>query len=416
MIPSFLLLIGVGGIGLIDYFYRSTLTSRERNRFIGNWTAFLFFLVSIWEWSYWYQTKEVVALGRGLLALLGIGVAFWSRINRLGKKGSWFYIKWVASWVGFSVALTFSRKDFLILFLGWEWGWFWFIHLVGYYSNLPGNRALSFKLHGVSLITSGLIGFGFYALPSENAAIAVFCFLIGWGFRLAVVPFYFWGLRALDVSPLGIFFTTAVFLAQCFFGLEFKANLTYIGDIQVSWERGLWFLSVANLALATLLLFWQRSLKQWLFFLYLLQNGWVFFLLAQPQTQVSANFCILVAVINLGLWAIVSKVAQQTEGQDAIVNFVCLVDRDKVLGLGFLIFISCLVSLLAVSSITFLFSSRLGQIVAAITFFSILACFQILKKILIRQPDIGKFKLDWSEKIFFILLIGFLFFGMQRFI
>ena len=416
MISSFFLLLGVVGIGLIDYFYRSTFSRRERNQFRGKGTALLFFLVSIWEWSFWYQTREMVALERGMLALLGGGVAFGSRINFLGKRGNLFYGKLVASWIGFSVALTCSRKDFLILFLGWEWGWFWFIHLIGYYSKVPGNRALSFKLHGVSFLSSALIGFGFYALQSENALVAVFCFLIGWGFRLGVVPFYFWALRALDVSPIGIFFTTVVFLAQCFLGLEFKLNLTYLGEIQASWERGLWFLSLANLILATLFLFRQRSLKQWLFYLYLLQNGWFFFLLLNPQVQVGMNFCILVSIINLGLWSIVLKVTQQTEGHDAIVNFVSLVDRDKVLGLGFLFFVFCLISLLVVSNLTFLFNFSAGPAIIVVVCFSILACFQLLKKMFMHQPGIGKFKLDWSEKIFFISLIGLLFFGVQKMI
>ena len=415
MISALFLFLGVIGLGLVDYFYRSTQSNRDRNQFNSNWSTFLFILVAVWESTYWHRTQEIVALARTLLALLGSGIAFCSRNNRLGKRSRIFYGEFAASWIGFSIALTLSRDNFLILFLGWEWGWFWFIRLVGFYHKIPENRLFTRILFGISFLTSILIGFGLYGIYySWGGALAAFCFLVGWTFRLGIVPFYFWGFHAINISFVGLFFTSVIFIAQSFIGFEIDSRVKQLDMvIQQSWERGLLFLSVGNLFISTLFLFWQRSLKQWLFFLYLLQAGWFMFLLSQPRTWMDADFCILVVTLNLGFWAILLKIAYY-KGRDSLLDFMGLMDHSYFLGISFSIFIIILMGLFVRNSLIFLFHSRLGYIMATITFFSLMACFQMLKKIVIRKVEVDKFKLDWSEKLFFLLLIGILFFGVQR--
>lgn len=391
MISALLLWLAVIGLGIYDRFYRSTFSNRERNRWMGNLTAFLFILVVGWEWSYAYRMEgdADAALIRGFLALLGGGVAFLGRNGRLGKRGAIFYVELVASWIGFSVALVSFKQDGLFLFLGWEWGWFWLIRLIGFHYKIPENRSFRKMMHRIGFLITLCLGLGLYGIVMGwHQKFAIVCFLIGWGFRLGIVPFYFWGFRAVSISPIGIFFTTVVFVVQVILGgIVFSENLImaqFDADIARSWEgfeRGLLFLSGVNLMGATILLFWQRSLRQWLFFLYLFQCGWFLFLVSQRQWGNAIFFCWLAAFINLGLWGVVLKVGQQNEGSDAVAHFIGLVNRHKILGMGFCLLLASLISLLAAQSFIFLSGVTLQKVVAGITFLSLIALFLMLKKI-----------------------------------
>ncbi|MEZ5405118.1 MAG: hypothetical protein R3F23_02765 [Verrucomicrobiia bacterium] len=391
MISALLLLLGTLVVGGYDYRYRATLLKRERNRWLGRWVAGLFVLVAGWEWFYAYRVGEEAAWARGCLAFLGAGAAFFAKDARLGKRGAIFYGKLVTSFLGFSVALTLTwfGKYPWILFLGWELGWFWLIRLIGFHHKISENRFFRKVMHALGFLTTLCLGLGLYGIVTGwHQKFAIFCFLIGWGFRLGIVPFYFWGFRAVSISPVGIVLTSMAFFAQAFLGgtvlrdymipIQFDESMA---DLWIALRQGLLFLSGINLVAATILLFWQRSFRQWLFFLYLFECGWFLFLVSQQQWGNAVFYCFLLAVMNLGLWGGVLKVGQQNEGSDAIIHFVGLVDRNKILGMGLCLLLTVFVSLVAAQSFIFLFGTRWQQAVAVIALFGLAAIFQMLKKI-----------------------------------
>ncbi|MBX7157158.1 MAG: hypothetical protein K1X66_02050 [Verrucomicrobiae bacterium] len=389
MISALLLLLGTLVVGGYDYRYRATLLKRERNRWLGCWVAVLFILVAGWEWFYAYRVHEGAAWARGCLALLGAGAVFFAKDARLGKRGAIFYGELVASWIGFSAALTELGGNPLVLFLGWEWGWFWLVRLIGFHRKISENRFFRKVMHALGFLTTLCLGLGLYGIVTGwHQKVALFCFISGWGFRLGIVPFYLWGFRAVSISPIGIFFTTVAFVAQVVLGgvvlSDYMIPAQFDADSEHLWQgfqQGLLFLSWVNLIWATILLFWQRSLRQWLFFLYLFECGWFLFSLSQRQWGSAVFSCFLSAVINLGLWGVMLKVGQQKEGSDAVIHFVGLMDRSKILGMGFCLLLGIFISLMMAQSFIFLFGTRGQQGVAVIAFFGLAAIFQMLKKI-----------------------------------
>ena len=304
-----------------------------------------------------------------LIVLLAAGLAVLLSVDYLEREGILipeFHVLVLFAAVG--MMLLAGGEDLFVIFLGLE------LMSVSVYvlsgidrrSKVGGEAALkyfllgafasAFFLYGIALLY-GATGTTKLALiaaqiqplrlqghPMLLAGIALL--LIGFGFKVAAVPFHMWTPDVYDGAPTPVtgFMATAVKAAA--FAALVRVLLEAFGGIHVVWEQVIWWLAAVTMVVGNLVALAQRSVKRMLAYSSIAHAGYLLTALVAGSTAGAAAFLFYLpfyTLMTMGAFALLALKGRGGERDVLIDDLAGLAESHPWIALGMTV---CMLSLL----------------------------------------------------------------------
>jgi len=216
---------------------------------------------------------------------------------------------------------------------------------------LLGAFATGFLLYGIALIygatgTTNL--FAIVAAVREGGlvdhpllTIGMGLLVVGFGFKIASVPFHMWTPDVYEGAPTPItgFMSTAVKAAG--FAALVRVFLGALGDLQSTWAPIFWVMAVLTMTVGNLAAIAQDNIKRMLAYSSIAHAGYLLIALvaAGPSGLTGLLFYLLAyAFMNLGAFAVVVAFEQREDRHLLIEDYSGLGFRYPMLGLALALF------------------------------------------------------------------------------
>ena len=269
----------------------------------------------------------------GTIMLLGAIGAVLLSLGYLGREKIWlpeYYVLLLFATIG--MLLMGGAADLLVIFLGLETMSVAVYVLAGIKRNSPysaeaalkyfllGAFASGFLLYGIALVygatgTTNLTGIALQLATSNLIAdrapmlvTGIGMLLIGFGFKVAAVPFHMWTPDVYDGAPTPITGFMAAAVKAAGFAAFVRVFVTAFGEAGEIWQSAVWVLAAITMIVGNLVALSQRKLKRMLAYSSISHMG--FFLLGilsvEPNGYSSSLFYILVyAVMSAGAFGMI---------------------------------------------------------------------------------------------------------------
>jgi NADH-quinone oxidoreductase subunit N len=202
---------------------------------------------------------------------------------------------------------------------------------------LLGSFSSAFFLYGISFAYGAVgstnldrIGMVVAARAGSESGLiilALVLLLVGFGFKVAAVPFHMWTPDAYQGAPTIVtgFMSTAVKAAA--FAAFARVFLSTLEPLRPQWAPVLWTLSAATMVLGTLAAVAQTNVKRMLAYSSIAHGGYLLIAMvaANQVGKAAILFYLLVyAVTNLGAFAVIALLATRDAPHDQVSDFVGL--------------------------------------------------------------------------------------------
>jgi NADH-quinone oxidoreductase subunit N len=273
-----------------------------------------------------------------------------------------YYVLILFSTLG--MMLMAAGTNFLTIFLGLETMSISVYVLAGIKRNDPksvesalkyfilGAFATGFFLYGVALIygatgSFSLKGIASYVSASGEAGrtplliIGIALLTIGFGFKVATVPFHMWTPDVYEGAPTSItaFMATGI-KAAAFAGLV-RVFFSALGPFQPDWTAIMWLLSVATMTIGNIVAISQSNIKRMLAYSSIAHAGYllVAFTAGNDLGTSSILFYLLAyAFMNIGAFAVVILLGKKGEENISIADYAGIGFRYPLLAASMTIF------------------------------------------------------------------------------
>jgi NADH-quinone oxidoreductase subunit N len=326
---------------------------------------------------------NVVLCVTGILTLL-MSMDYLSSIR---VEGGEYYVQFLLAVLGMMVMA--QANDLVILFLGLELMSISVYVLAGIWRPdlrsseaalkyfLLGAFASGFLLFGIAMaygafgtvlldpIASQLAHLSIDQRPLALAAVALL--LIGFGFKIAAVPFHSWAPDVYEGAPTSVTALMAVGVkAAAFAGLA-RVFLHALGALAIDWSGIVWLLAALSMTVGNVAALGQRNIKRMLAYSSIAHAGYLLVGLVAADTQGGAAvlFTVLVyGLMSLGAFAVVIAVGRRGEPNEDLADYAGLGFRYPFLGFCMTVFMLSLSGIPLFAGFTskfFLFSAAIGQ-------------------------------------------------------
>ena len=306
-----------------------------------DWLAFVF--------------KSIALVGAGVTALLAMDT------EKLGKRGE-FYILLLTATIG--ISLMGASADLIMLFLAIETTSIPLYVLAGFMKDDDKSTEAGFKYLLFGALTSAIMLYGFsllygftnttdlYALAQGLAAgelggpavlIAALLVLVGFGFKVSIVPFHFWAPDVYEGAPTPVtgFLSTASKAAG--FAVLIRVLLAVFpgsgGGIDPTLVVILSVLAAFTMTLGNLVALAQTNIKRMLAYSSIAHAGYILLgVVASNELGIAAAVFYVVAYLltNLAAFGVVIVVSRAV-GSDEIAAYSGLSRRNSSLALIMLV-------------------------------------------------------------------------------
>jgi NADH-quinone oxidoreductase subunit N len=242
--------------------------------------------------------------------------------------------------------LMAAAGDLIIIFLGLETMSIAVYALVGFLRRdarsseaalkyfLLGAFSTGFLLYGIALVygATGTIRLGPVGtvLATGMASnpillLGLGMLLIGFGFKVAAVPFHMWTPDAYEGAPTPVTAFMAVGVKVAAFAGFLRIFLVHLGPISAQWSEVLWVLAVLTMTVGNLIALVQSNIKRMLAYSAIAHAGYVILGMAAASSH-QAGGAILYYLLGysfttLGAFAIVIALERHGEARDQISDF-----------------------------------------------------------------------------------------------
>jgi len=227
---------------------------------------------------------------------------------------------------------------------------------------LYGALASGVMLYGFSLfygmtgsVDLATIATSLSASP-PNAVVVVFAILlmlVGFGFKIALVPFHQWSPDAYEGAPTPVTAFLSVGPKAAGFAVLVRVLVVALPAYNISWTAILALIAIITMTLGNLVALWQKDMKRMLAYSSIAQAGYILIGLAawtaNPGglgSSVSAMMFFLFAYVftNLGAFAVAIAVENKT-GSSKIADYAGLIRRSPFMAVALLVFFLSLVGI-----------------------------------------------------------------------
>jgi NADH-quinone oxidoreductase subunit N len=366
IIPEILILILAGLILIFDLVWPD-----DRKRNLGWLTAggLVFILILTLVIAHPGSTSQLAWgnlinfdwLGTTFILLFIFGAAitalFAMEVENLGNKGE-FYILMLISTIGMSLMAT--SADMIMLYLAFETTSIPMYILAGFFKHDDKSTEAGFKYLLFGALTSAMMLYGFSLLYGfsgttnllEFAKIVksgvmspfvlisgLFLVLIGFSFKISIVPFHFWAPDVYEGAPTPVagFLSTASKAAG--FGVLVRVLMVAFPSLSANWQMIVAILAAITMTVGNLIALTQKNIKRLLAYSSIAHAGYILIGVASDSELGLASvilYLIVYLLTNLAAFGIVVTV-WKTTGSVEISDYAGLSRRSPGLGLAMLV-------------------------------------------------------------------------------
>ena len=232
-----------------------------------------------------------------------------------------------------TVGMMFMAKanDLMIVFLGLETLSISIYVLVGFLrTNVKSNEASlkyfllgafssGFLLYGIALIygatgTTKLPDIARYIentphlLSNPMLLASIGLLIVGFGFKMALVPFHMWTPDVYEGAPTSITAFMSVGVKAAAFSVFLRVFLTSFPAFRVDWTMILWVLAVVTMTLGNIVAISQENIKRMLAYSSIAHAGFILVAMTAGGYMATASimyYLMAYTVMNLGAFAVV---------------------------------------------------------------------------------------------------------------
>ena len=298
-----------------------------------------------------------------------------------------YYVQVLLAVVG--MMLLAAATDLIVLFLGLELMSISVYVLAGIWRPelrsseaalkyfLLGAFASGFLLYGIAMAygafgttTLAPIAMQLDTLTAEQrplALAAVGLLLVGFGFKVAAVPFHAWAPDVYEGAPTSVTALMAVGVKAAAFAAFTRVFLHTLGTMAVDWSGTLWILAVLTMTVGNIAALVQRNIKRMLAYSSIAHAGYLLVGMVGGGEDGGAAvlFTLLVyALMTTGAFAVVIAIGRRGEPNEDIADYAGLGFRYPFLGGCMVVFMLSLAGIPSLAGFTgkfFLFSAAVQK-------------------------------------------------------
>lgn len=284
-----------------------------------------------------------------IAAAVTIGMSL-DYVSDMGLAGAEYYSLVLFATIG--MMLMAVAGDLIIIFLGLETMSIAVYALVGFMRRDPrsneaalkyfllGAFSTCFLLYGIALIYGAT---GTIKLDPIRAALSgamatnpylllgLGMMLIGFGFKIAAVPFHMWTPDAYEGAPTPITAFMAVGVKLAAFAGFMRIFMVHLGPVSAHWTMVLWVIAAITMTLGNVVAIVQDDIKRMLAYSAIAHAGYIMVGMA-ASANIEAGGAILYyllgyAFTNLGAFAVVVALERRGEEHDKIADYRGLARR-----------------------------------------------------------------------------------------
>jgi NADH-quinone oxidoreductase subunit N len=219
---------------------------------------------------------------------------------------------------------------------------------------LLGAFASGFLLYGIALIYGatgttniGLIGaqVGFMGSPSTMLLVGVALLIVGFGFKIAAVPFHMWAPDVYDGAPTPVTAFMATGVKAAAFAALFRVMIQAFAAVP-AWHDIVWWLAVVTMIGGNLFALGQRSLKRMLAYSSVAHAGYLLVAVTAGGRAGTSAFIVYViayTLMSFGAFAVLAAKGRAGESDVTIDDLAGLAGKRPWLAFALAI---CMLSLL----------------------------------------------------------------------
>ncbi len=317
---NFYALLSLTGVLLSGFIVFSNFGNPAVSAFSGSWV----------DDNYARMFKAIFLLGTGMTILLSVR---YTRDEEMAQ-GEYYFLLLFAT-VGM-MAMA-GGADMMTIFLGLELLSICLYVLAGMTRNravsveasmkyfILGSFATGFLLYGMVLIygatgTTSLIGIG-NSIERENLnttylLTGMVLLLVGFGFKMAVVPFHMWTPDVYEGASAPVTAFMSVGPKAAAFAAFVRVFLEALPSLQTNWTNLLWIVSVLTMTVGNVIALKQESVKRMLAYSSIAHVGYILIgLVAIDKQGIAAMIFYLLAYafMNIGAFGVVVLIARKGE-------------------------------------------------------------------------------------------------------
>jgi NADH-quinone oxidoreductase subunit N len=285
----------------------------------------------------------------------------WDYVRRTRINQAEYYALVLFATVGMIVMA--ASNDLITIFLGLELMSLALYVLVGFRrTHLESNEAAlkyfllgafasGFLLYGIALLygATGTTGLGRMATFLSDSPlqanplliVGVVLLLVGFGFKVAAVPFHMWTPDAYEGAPTSVTAFMSVGAKAAGFAALLRVALKVLGDIHIDWAPLLAWVAILTMTVGNVTALLQTNLKRMLAYSSIAHAGYVLVAVVAggPAGASAALFYLVVySVTNLGAFGVLTLLGREQEERVQIADLAGLGFRRPLLGIAMTVF------------------------------------------------------------------------------
>lgn len=298
----------------------------------------------------------LILFAAAMTALMSVEYA-----GEMGLAGAEYYA--LIMFAALGMMLMAAADDLIVIFLGLETMSISVYALAGFMRRDPrsseaalkyfllGAFSTGFLLYGIALIygATGSIKLGpieaALARPTTNNALlltGIGLMLIGFGFKVAAVPFHMWTPDAYEGAPTPVTAFMAVGVKVAAFAGFMRIFMVHLGPLGPQWTTVLWVMAALTMTVGNLVALVQANIKRMLAYSAIAHAGYVLVGMAavgSPRAGGAILYYLLgYAFTNLGAFAVVVALERRGAVHDEIADYRGLAGRHPALAAAMALF------------------------------------------------------------------------------
>lgn len=245
--------------------------------------------------------------------------------------------------------------------------------------------SLLFGLTGSTRLSAIAVATSTNGLNDPAMILAMALLVVGFGFKIAVVPFHMWTPDVYEGSPTSVTAFMAVASKVASFAAFMRVFLEGLGGLKPHWEGLFLALCVATLVLGNVVAIVQTNIKRMLAYSSIAHAGYALIgvvVAGHPDAETSVRtlglssvmlYLAVYAFMTLGAFAVVAMVRKQGVEGDEIEDFAGLSKRYPVAALLMLVFMVSLAGIPPTAGFIGKFYLFMAAIQAGLTWLAIVA-------------------------------------------
>jgi NADH-quinone oxidoreductase subunit N len=217
---------------------------------------------------------------------------------------------------------------------------------------LLGSFATAFLLYGIALVFAVTGTIDIQAVKAAAMARAlgsnslfmtgVALLIVGFGFKIASVPFHMWTPDVYEGAPTSITAFMATGVKAAAFGAFLRVFYTAFYPFIAEWSTVLWFLAVLTMSVGNVIALTQDNIKRLLAYSSIAHAGYIMIALVTGDKVLSSSvlyYLLAYAFMNIGAFSVVILLGRRGEENEDIDSYAGLGARHPFIALCMSIFL-----------------------------------------------------------------------------